>query len=151
MNYPISKPGGWWSGCLFSQTTEYALRAMACLANAPGELVPTMTLATRASVPANYLAKVLQQLATAGLIQGRRGVGGGYRLARSAADINLLEIVRTIDRPEESPVGERGSKDTGALHATLDRVRCMVTHALEDVTLQSLVEQRDSATAPHGG
>ena len=122
---------------------------MACLANAPGELVPTMTLATRANVPANYLAKVLQQLATAGLIQGRRGVGGGYKLARSAADINLLEIVRTIDKPEESPVGERGSRDTGALHATLDRVRCMVTDALGEITLQSLVEQRDSTPAQH--
>ncbi len=125
---------------MFSQTTEYALRAMACLASAPGELVPTTTLATRANVPANYLAKVLQQLAGAGLILGRRGVGGGYRLARSPADINLLEIVRTVSDLDQATGECRGCDAVGALHATLDRVRIMVTDALAGVTLQSLVE-----------
>src|SRR5262249_779585 len=62
---------------VFSQTTEYALRAMACLALAPDELVPTSVLADKTKVPANYLAKVLQQLAGGGLIRGRRGVGRG--------------------------------------------------------------------------
>jgi Rrf2 family transcriptional regulator, nitric oxide-sensitive transcriptional repressor len=130
---------------VFSHTTEYALRAMACLANAPGELVPTATLATRADVPANYLAKVLQQLAGAGLIIGRRGVGGGYRLARSPADINLLEIVRTVTDLEKGTGECRSCNAVGTLHATLDRVRCMVTEALAGVTLQSLVEPADAA------
>ena len=71
---------------MFSQTTEYALRAMACLAMYPDDLVATPTLAEQTKVPANYLAKVLQQLAAAKLITGRRGVGGGYRLARPAGD-----------------------------------------------------------------
>ncbi len=71
---------------MFSQTTEYALRVMAWLALSPDLLVPTLTLADKTKVPAHYLAKVLQQLASAELVTGRRGVRGGYKLARAAKD-----------------------------------------------------------------
>jgi Rrf2 family transcriptional regulator, nitric oxide-sensitive transcriptional repressor len=81
---------------MLSQTTEYALRAMACLALKPDELTPTPALARMAHVPPNYLAKVLQQLSGAGLITGRRGVGGGYKLSRSPDEISLLDIVNAI-------------------------------------------------------
>jgi Rrf2 family transcriptional regulator, nitric oxide-sensitive transcriptional repressor len=81
---------------MLSQTTEYALRAMACLALKPNELTPTPALARMAHVPPNYLAKVLQQLSGAGLITGRRGVGGGYKLSRAPSEITLLDIVNAI-------------------------------------------------------
>lgn len=81
---------------MFSQTTEYALRAMTALAMTPDRLVPTSTLAAQTKVPPNYLAKVLQQLAAAGLITGRRGVGGGYKLSSAATDIRLLDVVSAI-------------------------------------------------------
>ena len=44
-------------------------------------------------MPVNYLAKVLQVLAGANLIIGRRGVGGGYRLARRPEEITMLEVI----------------------------------------------------------
>ena len=127
---------------------------MACLATAPGELVPTTTLAGKTNVPANYLAKVLQQLASAGLIKGRRGVGGGYMLARDSADINLLEIVRTVGEldPNDDPMTRNAGNEVGTLHATLARVQSMVTGALEGVTLHSLVQgSRAPAVAGQGG
>ena len=64
---------------MLSQTVEYALRAMVCLAQSPDQLTPTPALASKTKVPPNYLAKVLQVLAQAELIEGRRGVGGGSR------------------------------------------------------------------------
>jgi len=137
---------------VFSQTTEYALRAMACLATAPGELVPTTTLATKTNVPANYLAKVLQQLASSGLIRGRRGVGGGYMLAREAGDINLLEIVQTVG---ELTTHDRVSlsygppNDVGTLQDTLAQVKTMVMKSLEGVTLQSLVQDSPKEGGKH--
>lgn len=85
---------------MFSLTAEYALRAMACLALAPGRLVPTPNLAGQTKVPPNYLAKVLRLLAAAELITGRRGVGGGYKLARPASEISLLEVVRAVTQVE---------------------------------------------------
>ena len=78
---------------MLSQTSEYALRAMVCLASGNGGLTPTPELAKSADVPHNYLAKVLQMLASADLVAGRRGVGGGYRLCRDPEQIKLLDIV----------------------------------------------------------
>ena len=85
---------------MFSVTTEYALRVMSALAMSPDNLVPTSSLADLTKVPSNYLAKVLQQLAGAGLVTGRRGVGGGYRLSRPAANIRLVEIIQTVGNLE---------------------------------------------------
>ena len=62
---------------MLTDTTEYALRAMVCLAIVEDEYATSVTLAERASVPAPYLIKVLQQLAAAGLISSQRGLGGG--------------------------------------------------------------------------
>lgn len=85
---------------MYSQTAEYALRAMACLAIRPADLTPTTTLAKQTNVPVNYLAKVLQHLAGAQLISGRRGVGGGYKLARPAKDISLLQVINAVSPVE---------------------------------------------------
>jgi lysyl-tRNA synthetase class 2 len=60
---------------MYSQTAEYALRAMACLALRPNVLVSTNVLARETKVPSNYLSKVLQTLANAGLIEGRASPG----------------------------------------------------------------------------
>ncbi|MGP1273310.1 MAG: Rrf2 family transcriptional regulator [Phycisphaerales bacterium] len=81
---------------MLSQTAEYALRATASLASCPGRLVPTAELAERAGVPMPYLAKVLQQLAAAELIRGRRGVGGGYTLNRPLEEISLFDVISAV-------------------------------------------------------
>jgi len=128
---------------MFSQTTEYALRAMACLAMKPSELVPTPVLAEQTKVPANYLAKVLQQLAAAKLITGRRGVGGGYKLAKAAADIRLLEVIQavsTLQRIDKCPLGisSHGSK-LCALHKKADEAAAAVIEVYNGTTLQDLL------------
>lgn len=129
---------------MFSATTEYALRAMSCLALTPGELVPTTTLAKLTKVPGNYLAKVLQQLGSAGLITGRRGVGGGYRLAKPAKDISLLEIINAVGvlkRIETCPLGlANHGPNLCPLHRTLDRGIATLIAQYEGITLQHLME-----------
>jgi Rrf2 family transcriptional regulator, nitric oxide-sensitive transcriptional repressor len=137
---------------MFSQTTEYALRAMSCLALAPDQLVPTNTLAAMTKVPSNYLAKVLQQLATAKLITGRRGVGGGYRLARPAGQINLLDIVNTVgtlQRITSCPLGlPNHGTNLCALHRTMDNAAANIIKMLDGVTLQNLIEAPGVANKP---
>lgn len=101
---------------MLSQTTEYALRAMACLAHAPERLTATPELAKHTSVPPNYLAKVLQQLSAAELITGRRGVGGGYRLAKPADAIKLIDVINAVNpvrRFEISPTAGSGEDQAG--------------------------------------
>ncbi len=125
---------------MFSQTTEYALRAMACLALTPDELVPTSVLAKQTGVPANYLAKVLQHLGAAGLIGGRRGVGGGYKLARPAAKIKLMDVLGAMAEVQRIQVCPH---DHGPglcpLHRKEDEAAAAVIAVFEGSTLADLL------------
>lgn len=133
---------------MLSQTCEYALRAVACLAQRPGEFVTASDLADATSVPSDYLSKVLQQLAGAKVVQGRRGVGGGYRLARDPEDISLYEIIDAmgvIQRLRSCPTHGDESKALCPLHATVDAA----IHAAENVfrakTLASVLDDENSS------
>ncbi|MFO0830388.1 MAG: Rrf2 family transcriptional regulator [Phycisphaerales bacterium] len=137
---------------MFSQTTEYALRAMSCLALAPEELVPTTTLAEMTHVPPNYLAKVLQQLAAAKLITGRRGVGGGYRLARPSDQINLLDVIQSVGRLERIKSCPLGLSNHGTnlcpLHRQLDAAAGAMIKMFDGVTLKQVIDTPGAVNKP---
>ncbi len=128
---------------MFSQTTEYALRAMSWLALTPNELVSTVSLAEHTRVPAHYLAKVLQQLAAAGLIQGRRGVHGGYKLAKPASQIRLFDVLTTVGSLQRIKTCPMGLVNHGPnlcpLHRMMDSVAKSAIDILGDKTLEDLV------------
>ena len=136
---------------MLSQTTEYALRAMAVLATHPDQLVSTVAVAQRAHIPANYLAKVLQQLTAQGLLKGRRGVGGGYKLAKDASSITLLDIIRAIGEFEpidHCPLPTPGRDQLCALHKVIDAATRQAIRIFDDTTLQSLVDDTSSKIRP---
>lgn len=128
---------------MFSLTAEYALRAMACLALTPDQLVPTTALARQTKVPPNYLAKVLQLLAASELISGRRGVGGGYRLARNTDQITLLEILRAVTQIERITACPLGIPSHGTnlcpLHRKIDEAAAAVIEIYGRSTLADLL------------
>jgi Rrf2 family protein len=134
---------------LFSQTTEYAMRVMAWLALSPDTLVPTVTLAEKTRVPTHYLAKVLQQLASADLVTGRRGVRGGYKLARPAKDISLLAVARAVsvvERITECPLGlSNHGPNLCPLHRTVDAAARLVIELLDGRTLDDLVSDQGAS------
>ncbi|MEZ4237009.1 MAG: Rrf2 family transcriptional regulator [Myxococcota bacterium] len=81
--------------------TEYALRAMACLAAAePAVWVPSRDLVAQTHVPAAYLSKVLRRLVTAGLLEATRGHHGGFRLARPPSEVRFADVLRAMDDTE---------------------------------------------------
>ena len=83
---------------MLSQTAEYALRAVLAVAEAGSEQpVGAARLAARLGIPQNYLSKTLHQLARAGVLESTRGKSGGFRLARPAGKISLLEVVSPFD------------------------------------------------------
>lgn len=134
---------------MLSQTTEYALRAMACLAYTPDRLMPTPLLAEITKVPSNYLAKVLQSLVQSHLVEGRRGVGGGYRLARPAQEITILDVVRAMDSLDRIKTCPLGLKAHGSqlcnLHRMLDEAVELVVNHFDGVTLQDLMGEHGSS------
>lgn len=130
---------------MLSQTTEYALRATSYLAYMPEGLVSTGELAEFTQVPMNYLAKVLQLLAKADLVTGRRGVGGGYRLTRPASEISMLDVINAIDpiRPISScPLGlENHAGGLCPLHQKLDEAARTMIEVFSGISLQDVISE----------
>jgi len=86
---------------------EYALRALIDLAIAAlvgRRIVRVSELAGKEKLSVKFLEQVMQQLREAGFVESERGKFGGYRLARSARQISIGEVVRLIDGPL-APIG----------------------------------------------
>jgi Rrf2 family protein len=83
-----------------SRRTDYGVRLILDLAGLPaGERASTHEIAERQNIPAPFLAKIISQLSLSGLVNTHRGAGGGVRLARPAAEINLLQVIEALDGP----------------------------------------------------
>jgi Rrf2 family protein len=80
------------------ESTEWVLHATTTLAQLdPGSTASAAQLAEHYDVPPAYLAKQLQSLVRAGVLTATTGPRGGFRLARSAEDITLLQVVEAVD------------------------------------------------------
>ncbi len=79
---------------------DYASRALLSLAlHDDGDPTSVRDLAERTGLPQPYLEQILLTLKGAGLVRSKRGVGGGYVLAREPSQITLAEIVSAVDGP----------------------------------------------------
>ena len=80
---------------------DYACRALLSLALHADEEGPTAVrdIAERTGLPQPYLEQILLALKGAGLVRSKRGVGGGYVLARAPDEISLSQIVSAVDGP----------------------------------------------------
>lgn len=92
--------------------TDYGLRMLMRMASAPERAFSTAELAEEFDLSRNHLAKIMQHLARAGLIETRRGGGGGAVLARPADRIRLGAIVRSLE--EGQPLVECLGADGGS-------------------------------------
>src|SRR5688500_686169 len=93
---------------MFSQTVEYALRAVDHLAAVAPEARRVEQIAGVTKVKPAYLAKVIQQLVHAGVLRSQRGVGGGISLVKTPAELTILEVVSAVDpikRIQTCPLG----------------------------------------------
>jgi Rrf2 family protein len=134
---------------MFSQTVEYALRAVVHLAaEAPaGRTTDQIAAATR--VPKAYLSKVLQGLSRSGVVHSQRGVGGGMTLTKTPAELTILEVVNAVEplgRIRECPLGlaAHGVR-LCPLHRRLDNALASVEAAFAQTTLaEILAEPTDS-------
>ena len=88
---------------LFSQTTEYALRAMAWLAaTSPNTPVRARKLSEETGIPIHYLAKIMRRLVIGGVLTSQKGKGGGFILARPRDQIRFAEILHAVDAYPEA-------------------------------------------------
>jgi Rrf2 family protein len=81
-----------------SKKAGYALRALGVMARRGGSS-SIHELSERERIPVKFLEQILLSLRHAGLLSSKRGVGGGYTLARPPAEISLLEVIQALDGP----------------------------------------------------
>jgi Rrf2 family nitric oxide-sensitive transcriptional repressor len=77
--------------------TDYGLRMLMRMASAPDRAFSTADLAQEFGLPRNHLSKIMQRLSREGIVETRRGGGGGAMLSRPPQDIRLGEVVRLLE------------------------------------------------------
>ena len=130
---------------LISQTAEYALRSVVVLGRHGVGPLTTRQISAETRVPAGYLSKVLQGLSRAGLVNARRGLHGGYSLARGLDELTVLDVINAVDpirRIVECPLGlaaHRGG--LCSLHRRLDEATALVESHFREATIAGLLSE----------
>lgn len=129
---------------MLSQTAEYALRAMVALAAGKNDARTAHDLARESQVPLDYLSKVLNLLARAGVVAGQRGRGGGFQSVRPASELTVLDVVTAVDplkRIRTCPLGLKAhGENLCPLHRKLDDAVKSIEDAFGSTTIESLCE-----------
>lgn len=127
-----------------SKKTEYGLQALAYLSILRGDKLANVSeIAQSAMIPRELLAKILSELVRAGLALSSSGPTGGYRLAKSASEVSLADILRALGtRPGLIPCGSDSAEcsqvDRCTIRQPMARVNQKVTRILEETMLTDL-------------
>jgi Rrf2 family protein len=133
---------------MISQTARYALHVLGFLTGRSGEMLPGEEIAQATGIPANYLSKVLNQLRKAGIVESRKGWGGGFRIRPDAAARPIRDIVAAIDGIDSTrrddclfglPACNAGSPCP--LHPDWERIRSIFDRMLADTTVADLARR----------
>jgi Rrf2 family transcriptional regulator, nitric oxide-sensitive transcriptional repressor len=130
---------------MFSQTVEYALRAVVHLAAEAPAPRTTDQIAEATRVPKAYLSKVLQGLSRAGVVHSQRGIGGGMTLVKPPAELTILDVIDAVEpigRIRTCPLGlEAHGVRLCPLHRRLDEAMAMVEDAFRRTTLAEVLAE----------
>ena len=135
---------------LVSTKGRYALRVMLELAQSqPDAYMPLPLIAQRQGISEKYLESIIAILSRAGLVEGLRGKGGGYRLTRPTANYSVGEILRLTEgslapvtclEGAENPCPRAGECTTLPMWQKLDD---LINTYLDSVSLSDLLSQTD--------
>lgn len=127
---------------LFSTATGYALRALAALPE-DGTFCLAKDLSSQLGLPGPYLAKILQGLVQAGILESVRGPKGGFRLTRPSHRITVGEVVAALEGPDAMEGCIMGFPTCGGdhpcpLHDAWGAVKAQVTTSMTEATIRDL-------------
>lgn len=136
---------------MFSQTVEYALRAVVYLASRSPKACTTEEIHDATKVKQAYLSKILQGLARKGIVQTRRGIGGGITLTKTPNDLTILDVVNAVEPIERIKTCPLGLSSHGVrlcpLHKRIDAALASVEAAFKSTTLAEVLAE-PSASVP---
>jgi Rrf2 family protein len=130
---------------------EYALRALIVLGlNYEQAVVRIQTISEQQNIPKRFLEQILNDLRTAGILESKRGLAGGYRLRLPPQEITLAVVIRHIEGPlaPVSCVSENfyekcscPDESKCGIRSVMKEVRDAIVKVLEGVTLAVLCER----------
>ena len=133
------------------QNSQLALYSLFEFAAEPLRQISAAEIAQKYDVSPHHLAKVLAELARAGIVQSVRGVGGGYRFAGNARRLTLLDVISRFEDLSNSSAELRERTPAGrALAAVLSETDEMAKATLGSITLATLLrlaQRQQSAEA----
>jgi Rrf2 family protein len=142
---------------MLSKRSKYAIKALLALADHQrDEPVRIVDLAREEQIPPKFLELILLGLKNQGILQSRKGKGGGYLLARDPADIYLGQIVRMFDGPLAPvpcasqtayvPCADCPDEAVCGVHLAMKAVRDATAKVLDGTSIASLRRQMADAT-----
>ena len=130
---------------------EYALRALIVLGlNYGDSVVRIQSISEQQNVPKRFLEQILNDLKSAGVVESKRGVAGGYRLSRPPEKISLATVIRHIEGPlapvscvSEKFYGRCSCPDESkcGIRSVMKEVRDAIVNILEGVSVGELCER----------
>jgi Rrf2 family protein len=132
------------------KNTRLALYSVLEFAARPGQHVPAAEVAQKYGESAHHLAKVLSELARAGILESVRGVGGGYRFAGNARRLTLLDVIGLFEDFDAAPngLGKSGTpadRALGQVLAEIDQITLATFGSITIATMLKMVEQKGAA------
>jgi Rrf2 family protein len=137
-----------------SKKGEYAVRALVEIGFEahlrPGTLIQISTVAQRTNIPEKFLEQILLALRNGGVLRSKRGVEGGYSLAKPSDQITLGEVIRLLDGPlapipcVSATAYERCScpdEESCGLHIAMKQVRDAIAGILDSYKLSRLIDE----------
>jgi Rrf2 family protein len=139
-----------------SLRAEYALRALVALGeDYSGDVVPINSISVRQEIPKRFLEQILNDLKAGGFVESKRGIAGGYRLARPPEEIPLAPIVQHVEGksgsdatehrervPRHRPEAEAAQSAIGGMMREVNQAMAKV---LEGLTIADLCERAREA------
>jgi Rrf2 family protein len=129
------------------KSTRLALWSVLEFAARPGEHVPAAEVAARYGESAHHLAKVLSELARAGIVESVRGVGGGYRFVANPRRLTLLDVIRLFeDFGDDTPaLDARVAPFDGALRDVLAEIDGLAVATFGSITVATMLRMAERA------
>ena len=133
---------------IYSESAKYAV--LACIelaAQRDDRPVETGRIAASTGISRHYLAKVIQNLVKAGILNSTRGRGGGISFACSPSELTIMKVVKTIDGPHalEACIFGLGNCDgvrNCPTHPAWDPIRVQIISFLRDTTIADLASRQ---------
>ena len=137
------------------KNTSLALYSVLEFAADPQRHISAAEIAEKYGVSPHHLAKVLSDLARAGIVESVRGVGGGYRFAGNARRLTLMDVIRTFEdlSPPAGDRQERGERSAvgtalGAVLSEIDEIARATFSSITLATMLRLIERQQRREAP---